>query len=383
MVIPKGKQFQFIGARYSSKKENGTNKLESTTEIVKIPSVGYLGNAYTSQDISFAIQNQFTKPLEGVLDSVPNILDLALRLNPETNGASLRNNRFTSVKYWVGTEPVDLDIQLTFETQIDSYFDVYKPVIELMNLALPGTTDNGFFTPPTPTLKLVSKELVNFVSNTVGALSGENDAIIGRAINGIAQKAKTIAGNVKDRTNSISSEGYITTLYIGNNFRFTPLLIKSMTPVFSSELAYAPIWAIGSKLSGKGNAYKKYASPEQMGEYLAKLVSQFLCAGVALGNNAAQALKETIKKLPSGMRKIIADDNGNSLIKDLPSFPIKAEVNISAELQFPFTKGALFGKTSTAADQFKSDPTNTEDITPATSISYYFREEGYNDFGVK
>lgn len=381
MVIPKGKKFQFIGARSFSNKENGTDKIESISEIVKVPSVGYLGNAYTSQDISFALQNQFSKPLEGILDRFSNIVDLGLRLAPATNGASIRNNRFTSVKYWVGTEPVNLDIQLTFETQIDSYFDVYKPVIELMNLALPGTTNSGFFTPPTPTLKLVATELVTFVNRSIGALRGEDDAIIGKTINSTAQMARTIAGNVKNRINNISSEGYITSLYIGNNFRFTPLLIKSMTPVFSSELAYAPIWAIGAKLSGKGNAYKKYANPEQMGEYLAKLVSQFLCASVAFGNNAVQALKETIKKLPSGMRKIIADDDGNSLIKDLPSFPIKAEVNISAELQFPFTKGLLFGKDSTAAEQFKSDPTDTKDITPSTSISYYFREEGYNDFG--
>ena len=157
----------------------------------------------------------------------------------------------------------------------------------------------------------------------------------------------------------IAQKGFVTTLFIGNNFALGPILIKSMTPTFSSELCYAPIKAI-NKLVGR-EVFNPYTS----GELLVKGISQSICSLLALGNNRVQGAVSFIKKLPKPISKILLKDDGSVKVKDLPSYPIRAEVNMSVELQFPITRAT----NSLSSKQSK------------TNIARIFREEGFFDFG--
>ena len=139
MIIPKGKKFQFIGentevggrglsdafdeflANAVADSGIGTDILGVQTDII-VPKRGYLGNAYIGQDVNLNISNTYTRPLEGVLNSIPNLLDIGLRA---TTGKSIKSSRFNTMKYWTGVDAPDLDFQFIFETQIDSYYNFH------------------------------------------------------------------------------------------------------------------------------------------------------------------------------------------------------------------------------------------------------------------
>ena len=340
MVIPKGKKFQFIGVNQGN--FNGLNTLWAKRTI---PANGYLGNAFIGQDINLNIVNNYAKPLESILDKVPHMMDLALR----TKGIAIKNHRFTSMKFWTGTEPMDLDFQFIFETQVDSYYDVYKPVYELMELALPGENDLGFFEPPTPTLGLIAGEAGKYLTTIAENLDGGDPAKT------IKKGAKAAAGEVNKLKSDIGYTGFVTSLSIGNNFRFNPILIKNVTPTFSSESSYAPLYAVNKFLSGT-NVLKDIFNPYTAGEAISKALCQTIGGGIALGNNVVQGAASILSSLPRPLR------DAANLIKDLPAFPMRAEVNVSVELQFPMVKSSGVGEAKNAHH-----------------INFVFPKEGFTD----
>lgn len=376
MVIPKGKKFQFIVFDYDNTSKERINRFEkrrrikgdaastsfvqtlNSPAIIEIPPYGYLGNALIGQDVNLSLNSTFVKPLEGILGRIPHTIDLAYQAS---QGVSLNNAKFTHLKYWTGTESPEISLQLVFETQVDSYYDVYRPVRDLMRLALPEETEFGFYKAPVPTVKYIAEEAATYFSQ----VSDKIVKIIGGSLTtreGQIQTEKTkasiksMSGELKGLAhNSVEKTGFGTNLYVGNNFFFKDVIVKSVSPTFSSELAYAPIHWLNGKvdcMDPERIPPKGWFNPYKMGEILTKTYAQTVCAAVAMGNNAAQAGLRALKALPGGLSEKL---NG---LKDLPSFPIRAEVNITFELLYPLTRNL---------DKFTSN-----------SISTLFDIEGFN-----
>lgn len=328
MVIPQGKKFKFIGTKLGG---------NTDSEVMEIPRNGYLGNAYIGQDINLNVVNNYASPLASLLDKVPHIMDIAFR----TKGISIKNHRFTSMKYWVGSEPMDLDFQFIFETQVDSYYDVYVPITDLLNLASPGETNEGFFIPPTPSLKLIANQGVKFFKG-----------LAARGPEGIKGAANLAVGTITDLSSKLLSPGFQIDLRIGGVFQFATVLIKNVTPTFSSELAYAPIYAINERLIARGatplvNYYRS--------ESITKLIAQTLGALKAFSKAGIAAIPSV---LPGPLQKLIQG------VGVIPSFPMRAEVNVSLELQFPMVKSQK-GLSSTSK---RRSGTEVDSVFPAANI---------------
>ena len=351
MVIPKGKKFQFRVTEYGRKgrllnkaitqlnnliENDSSNKrkfkaVENQLNIVSdnfvVPAYGFMGNSYIGQDINISVNANFSKPLEGILNMIPSTVDL---LYQASQGVSLKNARFTHMKYWTGTESPEISLNLIFETQIDSYYDVYLPVMNLMRLALPAEMKSGFYQSPSPSLKFIAAQAPKFIKALGGELTApgvDEPPAITKAREGASGAYENVVGITNDLVGSVEEVGFKTSLYVGNNFEFKNIIVKNVSPTFSSELAYAPIHWINNKIPGYNfNPYTK-------GEALTKAYAQTICAMVASGNNVFQMGVSFLKMMPAPVRNWI-----ESKKIDLPSFPIKAEVNMTLELQFPLVR---------------------------------------------
>jgi len=253
------------------------------------------------------------------------------------------------MKYWSGAEPMDLDFQFIFETQVDSYFDVFKPVSDLLNIAAPGENEYGFMKPPSPTMKMILGQGVKLFKN-LGTFGGEGGSVIQEGID-------FAAGEITKLQTDAKPTGYVVELRIGNNFRFVPVLIKSVTPTFSSELAYAPWRAINDVLNPVGDTDP--LSPYLLPDAAVKAISQTICSAMALGQgflSSTAALASSFIK-PDLLEKLVER-------LTMPSYPIRAEVNMSVELQFPLTKSQIL-------PALKADH----------NIDHVFRKLGYDNVG--
>jgi hypothetical protein len=351
MIIPKGKKFQFSGTYLEEKKTNEkssqgssegkeSSKTKTKTEKVKtafkVPEKGYGGNAFIGQDVNITVTSTFSRPLEGILGAIPKTVDLVYQ---GATGTSLSNARFTHLKYWTGTDSPEIALTLVFETQIDSYYDVYKPVIDLMRLVLPAETEAGFYQAPVPTLELIIKE-GNKYAKGVGAQATSIASGMGLDISGLISKITNIGGKAEKEV-ELKQTGFKTDLNIGNNFSFKNIIIKSVSPTFSSQLTYAPLWWIFQKT---GNVF----SPYSLGESICKMLSQFLCALLSLGKDLMQTGTNSLTSvLPSTITEIISSiSSGSNLGSSIqfPSFPTRAEVNLVFETQVPLVRGNLKDK---------------------------------------
>jgi hypothetical protein len=354
MIIPKGKRFQFRSEDVSKtaplasakgfkspldvKGVSGVINEVTNGNLLVTPAFGYLGNAYIGQDVNINISSQYSKPLESILGAIPNVIDVAIQ---GKTGVSINNNRFTHMKYWTGTEAPEITVNLVFETQIDSYYDVYIPVMNVLKMALPYETELGFYKPPTPTIRLIAQEGATMIPNILGKINeiipaAEKGTLLEKAKERAYNAQKTFSGVLENWASSVEATGFITDLYIGNNFKFKKILIKNISPTFSSELSYAPIYFINNLLKKTFPAYSTdLLNPYTMGEALAKSYAQTVCALAATGNNAVQGISGLLKTLPDFVRNIIMDK-----IQDIPSFPLRAEVNVTFELQYPLTSNS-------------------------------------------
>ncbi len=340
--------------------KDSTGKLKDAAEKIKntlvpsnytIPAYGYMGNAYIGQDINIGVSSHFSKPLEGILGKIPHTLDLIYQAG---RGVSLNNARFTHLKYWTGTDAPEISVQFVFETQIDSYYDVYRPVINLMRLALPEETKLGFYKSPIPTVKLIAKEAVGFLKGAgegigkfLGGTGGSTDKVkLQQKI--VSGKSKDAADVIDNLSNSIEKTGFETNLYVGNNFEFRNIIIKNISPTFSSELAYAPIHFLnGGKETSEGPP--AWFNPYTAGELVTKGYAQTVCAMAAQINNGVQNVGNLLKSLPGPVRDWVASN-----LKDIPSFPIRADVNVTFELQFPLTRNRKENAANSINSVFRS-----------------------------
>jgi hypothetical protein len=329
MVIPKGKKFEFRIRDLTAEKREGAPTLK------RVPAIGYLGNAYLMQDINLSVSNNFTKPFEGILGMVPHTLDLAVQ---GATGTSINNARFTHMKYWAGSESTELSIQLLFETQVDSFYDVYYPVTELVTSALPEEVSGGFYKPPVPSVKYLAEEFANFARGGVNLVKTANSAIVesGEPSEELRGVQKRLAGkldqlptNLEALASSIENTGFETDLYIGDNFKFPRIMMKNISVNFSNELAYAPIHTLNGFIPPPGNTINPYA----IGETATKALCNTFMTAVATANNTGTSVGEALRNLPTGAAGVADVD-----FDFIASFPIRAEVTIQFDLMYPLTR---------------------------------------------
>jgi len=392
MVIPKGKKFQIRNAWTGDLTDNTNPVLDSDeSKDIIVPSYGYKGNAYISQDVNFGIQNQFSKPLEGILDRVPNIADAALRLN---SGISLRNNRSASMKYWTGTEPLELDIEVTFETQVDSFYDVYLPVVNLLSMSAPGESEKGFYEPPAPTIQFLAGEAKN-LANSIKT-SNLEIGVRSAGGGGTSISGKALAGMLGRMFNSlpVKTSGYVTNIYIGNNFKFENAIIKSVRPTFSSNLCYAPMRFVNDIIDkyfpnyvnanakrsltyALGHKDQPSINPYTMSDTAVKIFSQTVGAAMAVTNNlkdflskiAFEAAGSFLPKSPAEIEKILKAKGE----LHIPAYPISATVALSLELQYPLTKSEIIKASNSGS--------NGGDTSVTSITNTFVKDDGSNEFG--
>ena len=353
MIIPKGKKFRFKSQEFDSNNGRATTKktpkvfryLSPTLQkkvgknydlnnCIITPPYGYMGQAYISQDINLSLTANYTKPLEGMLGKIPHAVDL---IYEGLTGTSLNNSKFTNMKYWSGTESPEISIQVEFKTMIDSYYDVYRPIVNLMRLVLPYETEYGFYKPPTLFTKEIAQQAAKYIpiasTNLAEYITKKSDSkALKDKKTGVIKKSRTLKGTLDKIAHKSKKTGFETNLYIGNNFKFSKILIKSVNPTFSSELAYAPIHFLNGK---KDIEYDQGAwfNPYTMGPFVTKTFSQAIGGILALGNKATQMYKNVLSSLPK-----ILQDRLSANIGDMPAFPLSATVNITFELQYPFVR---------------------------------------------
>jgi len=374
MVIPKGKKFQItvIDYDFDTSKEKArrdedleqlkienslqTNEVFKTSEdeflgshsyqltppVKYIPQTGYKGNATLGQDVNLSLTANFSKPLEGILGKIPHSFDLVYQA---TTGTSLNNAKFTHLKYWTGTESPEISLQLVFETQVDSYYDVYLPVLELMRLVLPLETSAGFYKSPVPTIKLITEEAIKFFPKanegitsmivSAGNKNGPSEKLEKQAA-AVSESAGETAGKLKGISANLETTGFKSSINLGNNFHFDNIIIKSVQPTFSTELCYAPIFFYNSKT--KAGTLNPYTASDKR----VKIFSQTIGALLATSGNPTAAASSITDALPQAVTSIvqtIVESMGAS--SDMPAFPIRAEVALTFELQVPLTRNIV------------------------------------------
>jgi len=329
MVIPRGKKFRF----YSSANSTGgllpgempKGDAFSIPNINKfaVPPIGYTGNSYLTQDLSLAFSAEYSNPFEGIFGSIPNTVDF---VGQAVTGKSIKASKVAAIKYWNNTNPLEVDLAVTFETQIDSFYDVFLPVFYLLLMVLPGESEDGFFIPPTATVKSVADQVLNFVQglpNVSGRLAGVPFDT------GVAKKG--LVGMLTDAIGKIVVTGYTTHLFVGESMWFENVMIKSINPVFSTDYCYAPIYSTLNNKTHPATVYNPYSSSE----FVNKAMSQSLMAAVAGVNNAISGFSSVVNSFLAGA------DDGLLTPTDMAAFPVKCDVNISLELQFPVSKTSL------------------------------------------
>lgn len=328
MVIPKGKKFEFRIRDLTAAKKGEPS-------LKRVPSVGYLGNAYLTQDINIAVSNNFTKPFEGILGMVPHTLDLAVQ---GATGTSINNARFTHMKYWAGSESTELNVQLLFETQVDSFYDVYYPVTELVTSALPEEVAGGFYKPPVPSVKYLAEEFANFARGGTQLIKTANNALVEtgdpsenlRAVqNSVNGKLDQLPTNLENLAASIENTGFETDLYIGDNFMFPKIMVKNISVNFSNELAYAPIHTLNGMAPPPNNVINPYA----MGETATKALCNTFLTAVAIANNTGSSVGDALRNLPTGAAGVADVD-----FDFVAAFPIRAEVTLAFDLMYPLSR---------------------------------------------
>jgi hypothetical protein len=330
-------------------KDHATGKTKvfgdkSSGQIITIPPPGYKGIAYSTQEVNLAVNNNFSKPFEGVFSNIPASLDLVSQVG---TGISLNNSKFSSLKYWTGTEPPDINIKVVFETRMDSFFDVYMPVLFLTSMALPGVTKEGFFTSPVPTLKIIAKDFKKLADELTTKGLNAIEKNVNLQVNKdllatVKGKLNSISGSVDEWTNIMNPTGYETSLLMGNGLNIPNIIIKSINTTFSQELAYAPL--LGLNLMGENPTGTALFQPYSLPEALVSTVCQTLCVVYAQGINALTSVSNVLGQFGVDEKTLKNIKN----ILPMPSFPLKAEVDMNIELMYPVTK---IGSGVTGIDQ--------------------------------
>lgn len=125
-------------------------------------------------------------------------------------------SRFTTRRIWKGTSPIDITLQLYFNSVNDTYKNVIEPIMRLLQMAAPSTGGTlskylPLLTPPGPSPYAVDTD--------TGALNQGLDAL-----GGAGQSVKEW---LKDGDNIEVS--------IGSYLKFEKVIVKDVAPVFDTK----------------------------------------------------------------------------------------------------------------------------------------------------
>lgn len=114
-------------------------------------------------------------------------------------------NRFTTRRIWRGTSPIELTMNLKFESISDTFKNVVKPTMQLMQIASPSLEGKiglfGLLTPPGP--------------------------------NAFRRTSSLIDESVKTDIQA----GDVISIHIGTFLKFDSVIIKEVVPVFDNRLS--------------------------------------------------------------------------------------------------------------------------------------------------
>jgi len=362
MIIPAGRQFKFRSTSASQEQKpkiEGIGLLSSLVhnetftdsdrnlsihQVITVPPTGYKGVAYSTQEVNLSVNSNFAKPFEGVFSNIPSSLDLVSQLG---TGISLNNSKYASLKYWTGSEPPEINIKVVFETRMDSFFDVYMPVLFLTSMALPGVSEEGFFTSPVPTLNIIATEFKSLADKLVNKGINHIDDNVSytenqKLLDALRGKLKSASGSISELIKNLNPTGYITSLTMGNGLNIPNIIIKNVNTTFSQELAYAPL--LGLNLMGGNVTGTALFQPYTLSEAVVSTVCQTLCVAYAQGINALTSVSNILGQFGVDEESLKNIRN----ILPMPSFPLKAEVDMNIELMYPVTK---IGSGVTGIDQ--------------------------------
>lgn len=348
MKIPAGKSVKITAMNLGEKlltadrseteglKTSQQSYVEISGDYIELPPKGYKGSMYLSDDLNLNFTANFSNPMAELLNSVPDIANVALTAK---TGQSLKANKLASLKYWTNTEPLSLDLRIMFETQMDPFYDVYLPVMKLLMLIVPGQGDFGYIS-PTPSLKF----LFGTVSSEIKTLLEKTGANVQAKVLGHDFNLKDmITGGLDDLNKNIVSTGHTVSIELANFIKLNNVLVKAVNVNFSTEICYCPVFFVN------GNAYREqstgtksaprvvwsFFNPYTKGEQVVQTLTENILGPLAIANSGLSSVGALAGSFVPSVGDAIAK------FPPLKKLPLKCEVSLSIETQFPVSKQEL------------------------------------------